>query len=816
MNYISGDSLLCIAQFFPFQPLSWVCSSPRCRRAAEQSDQGIFLGSNQFQIVEAPAERGVRRYRLQCHVRDTVEISLTKWWLQRCTDDIPRGEQWKVSDFSSTHMDTSNALPFSALLYYRSRYRLLLVYWGSQHSTATKDEGMGDIASKRARCSLGELFSLGQVERLELIHGALAATPQELRSYLARPRGLSELCVKNTSVPFGDLLTLLYANGATLNFIEAVGIALPRLQLLALCPHVKELVLRGVSIHPQALVIIPADHKANSSTPVTPTPVLDEVPISDLVVLKRLQRLDLSNSKKPLNLNGASCCASLRILNLSGCHITDSDICHLSRLPCIEDLLMARTRVTNVHPLCSCMSIKFLQLSNTLVDSQGICGLELLPNIIRLDLSFTLVSDINCLGKSKSLLYLNVSKTAVTTDGIRGLGNLAALEQLILNDNAIRDVSFLSGAVSLKILLLQSTLVDSDGITGLGRLQVLQDLCLAHTRVDKVMELKSCRSLRRLDLQGSLATTAGVAEIWRLPQLQILLLSHTDVSSLRMVLQSRSLRQLEVKQSHVTDGTAFEGITAESTLTDVTVTHSVLTSVNPLGQCRSLRSLNMWSSKITSAGITGLRLATALQTVDLAESAVSDITPLLSCSNLQSLILYKSPLVCVEGLGKLPFLKRLDIADTLVRSVSCLGCSKRLEVLNISSTDVDDAGFEGIERIRSIRVVLLSFTKVSQLGILGQCPRLEELYAQSCPVTAEGLVGLESAKQLIKVNLSYTNINGGISRFGGCTKLLKFNVKLTNVPLSEIDYLSNCLPHCRITNDAAQRLAKDVMINSEK
>ncbi|CAG9579331.1 hypothetical protein LMJF_31_1600 [Leishmania major strain Friedlin] len=809
MSCVSVDALVLISEHLPGQTGAWVSSSPRARRSREMSSQGLYLSFNWFKDAASSSSQRGRRSQLRCEINDVQGMRLCRWWLLRCSGAFRPAPSTACVAEATPPSGTARLRPPPKLSQYME-CPLRVCCWGNRHASAALKNGtVSTIDIPRLNCSLGELLSLGRIECVGINGSALSPTPPEWLSCLAVARGTEKLSIKSATLPLNELLSFLYSSTATLRVVEIAGMALPRLQMFALASRIEELVLDSVTVHPHSVVAIGnAERQGNGQPP----PPSNWVPLSDLASLQKLRRLDMTNCKGDFDCAGIARCCFLRSVHLSGCNVKDADVPHLAQLPCVEELLLSRTRITNVQALAAGKGLRIIQLSNAQVDSDGIDGLQTLPYLTRLDLSSTLVSDVNCLGQSQSLIYLNLAKTHVTSEGIAGLSRLLTLEHLMLNNNNIRDVSFLAESHSLKTLSLQSTLVDSAGLEGLGRLRTLQDLSLAHTRVTNVTKLQHCRNLWRLDLQGSFVDQAGIVGLERLPKLRVLVLSKTDVASLELILKSESLEQLEVKFSHVNERSAFFGVTKASALTDVTLTHCDVSDINNLGMCKELRLLNVWSSKVTSEGIAGLCDARSLQEVDLAETAVTDISPLLSCTKIQALILYRSSVRSLDGIGALQQLRRLDIAETSVSSIRSLSACQRLEILNLSNTAVDDDGFQGIGQAQSLKVVSMSFTAITQVGQLGQCSHLEELHAQSCPVTSEGLVGLERACCLVKLNLSYTKLQSGIQRLTNCRKLLKLNVKFTEVPYDEVAYVKRHLPSCRVMNDAAQRMAKDVTL----
>ncbi|GET91159.1 hypothetical protein, unknown function [Leishmania tarentolae] len=809
MSCVSVDALVLISEYLPGQTAAWVSSSPQARRSRERSSQGLYLSFNWFKDAASFSPQRGRRPQLRCDIGDVQGMRLCRWWTLRCSGASPPAPTTAcLAD--ATPPPGTVWLPPPPKLSKDMECTLWVCCWGNRHAPAVWKNGTSStINIPWLNCSLGELLSLGRIECLEINGSALDPTPLEWLSCVAVARGVEKLSIKASTLPLNDFLSFLYSSTATLRVVEIAGVALPRLQIFALASRIEEVRLDNVTVHPHTFVVIGnAEGQGNRQPP----PSLNQVPLSDLALVQRLRRLYMTNCKGDFDCAGMARCRFLRSVHLSGCSIKDADVPNLAHLPCVEELFLSKTPITNVQALAAGRRLRIIQLSNTQVNSDGIDGLQTLRYLTWLDLSSTLVNDVNCLGQSPNLIYLNLAKTHVTSEGIANLSHVQTLEHLILNSNNIHAVSFLAEFHSLKTLSLQRTWVDSADLEGFRRLQTLQDLSLAHTRVTNVTELQHCHSLCKLDLRGSFVDQAGIAGLERLPKLRVLVLSKTDVTSLELILKSASLEKLDVKFSRVNEKSAFFGVTKASALTEVTLTHCDVSDINHLGMCKKLRLLNVWSSKVTSEGISGLCDAKSLQEADLAETAVTDISPLLSCTKIQTLILYKCSVRSLDGIGALQQLRRLDIAETPVSSIRSLSACKNLEILNFSNTDVDDDGFQGIGQAQSLKVVLMSFTAITRLGELGQCSHLEELHAQSCPVTSDGLVGLEKACCLVKLNLSYTKIQGGIQRFTNCRKLLKLNVKFTEVPYDDVAYIERHLPGCRVMNDVAQRMAKNVVL----
>lgn len=744
LSHSAIQSILSYSQL----PLALLVSNPCVRLLAEGSGKEIILLSNRYTWIQTRNSS-----QLTCVIADAYGVLFTRWWLRRSR---PTG--------------------------------LTIKY--------------GKISSPNYTLSLGEIMSLGNVDRLELTDITLPGTAQELFPFLTQSNKLEVLRARQGIVPLNELLAVMSSSALTLSIVEVSHIVLPTLQIFGLCPNLCELELRNTVIGSMNLVV-GSDQVPGEANGV-------DKPFSDLATLRFLQKLDLSKARDVLNLSGLQKCTSLRSLNLSSSNVTSENVEQIGKMPFLTDLILSRTRVSDVTPLVGCTSLSKLQLSNSYVTTSGIAGLETLPCLRHLDLSYTRVSGVSFLGDSSCLTVLNLWKTRITSDDLVGLFRMSLLEHLLLGDNTVESTAFFSGALHLKKVVLQSTLITTQELAAIGHLSSLEDINLSHTVVNSISALSHCRSMRRIDAQNTFVDGNGLDQLNRLPQLEVLLLSHTSVDHLDGLAGSPSLRELHLKWCDKLSPDALEGLRNLETLESLYVTHCGVENAWPLSGCSGLRELNMWTTMVTSDGLGGLEALGELSEVDVAETLVSTITPFLRCKAITSLTLYSLPVEAIEGLETLPLLKRLDLANTKITTISCLSSCPALEVLNISDTAVDDAGFQGIGRVATLRVIMLSSTQVTNISELGACYRLEELFAKSTPITSDGITFLECATSLLKVNLSFTQIESGILRFAHCRRLTKLNLKCTNVSVEEVEALRRYLPTCNISDNALQRDKKGV------
>ncbi|MEN6449714.1 MAG: hypothetical protein ABFC96_04405 [Thermoguttaceae bacterium] len=175
----------------------------------------------------------------------------------------------------------------------------------------------------------------------------------------------------------------------------------------------------------------------------------------------------------------------LRVLEVSGEPVTDSDLKHLQRMPALEELDLSKTKVTD----------------DGLAHLRGLQRLE----ILRLQL------------------------LDLTDAGLENLSDLHELEELVINGPRITDAGLanLKGLTRLKRLWLVGTGLKGPGIRFLAKLPELTELNLAATQItDSELEHVKClKHLNRLGLlpDESRLTAKGVNTLMKsLPNCQLM------------------------------------------------------------------------------------------------------------------------------------------------------------------------------------------------------------------------------------------------------------------------------------------------------
>jgi hypothetical protein len=122
-------------------------------------------------------------------------------------------------------------------------------------------------------------------------------------------------------------------------------------------------------------------------------------------------------------------------------------------------------------------------------------------------------------------------------------------------------------------------------------------------------------------------------------------------------------------------------------------------------------------------------------------------------------------------------------------------------VVNLSSTQVTDAGLENLKGFTELQTLSLFNTKVTDAGLenlkgLGQ---LQELYVGDTKITDIGLNYIKSLPLLHDLGLDHTQItDSGLEGLKGLTQLERLDICNTKVTDAGVAELQKALPNCKI------------------
>lgn len=397
---------------------------------------------------------------------------------------------------------------------------------------------------------------------------------------------------------------------------------------------------------------------------------LSDADLSALRGLKQLTALDLEGTQvTDAGLKELKGFEYLTSLNLKGTRVTDCGLRALADLRRLNDLQLPRVTDATLHTLAeidllhalsppgssggrrptSANEVRSLTLLGCPgVTDDGLKAIKKLSHLTSLDLAGLGVTDnglneIRCLA---NLTVLNLYNTRVTAGGLRELRDLKQLATLYLSPDQITNESL---GVLIEVgllhtlpdyfqkegdrprntndvhtLILRETRVTDAGLWQLMKLPRLVSLDLRNTHVtDDGLRTLYHNQLTSLDLSNTVITDAGLKEIKRLTQLTALKLNDTKVTDacLKELLGLTKLRLLEVNGNVVTDRSL-------KSLADAGLVHALwLAHMYEFERPKSdaeVRSLNLYDTAVTDAGLRELHRLRQLNNLRLREDVVTD------------------------------------------------------------------------------------------------------------------------------------------------------------------------------------------------
>lgn len=264
----------------------------------------------------------------------------------------------------------------------------------------------------------------------------------------------------------------------------------------------------------------------------------------------------------------------------------------------------------------------------------------------------------------------------------------------------------------------------------------------------EALDLSSCVNL----------TGASLSAISSLPSLQHLNLSGTSFNEgdLFGLARARMLRTLVLNHTAVTDA-VLSAILPGMELTELSINNTRVTSAALTviaGNGRAIRELGLNSTKVAGA-LRSLDKLTHLEVLGLAELDISDEAPLgllslralwnvnVNHSTLSQLALNRicsiRSLRClsarsvnldVTAVRKLPMsLQILDAANSVFGDDAAFELSLRteLELLDVTATQITDAGLRALARLPRLRAIAVAGTSATEMTIAElreECPSL--------------------------------------------------------------------------------------------
>jgi WD40 repeat protein len=255
----------------------------------------------------------------------------------------------------------------------------------------------------------------------------------------------------------------------------------------------------------------------------------------------------------------------------------------------------------------------------------------------------------------------------------------------------------------------------------------------------------------------------------------------------------------------LTEGTRRGKAVFDIDLSDTQVTDEDL---RLLAVLPTLRSLNLFNTKITGPGLVHLKLLVALEEIDLSwplmgySDAVGDsykrkpideqslkhlqALPALRAINLSYTAVGEQGLQHLAGVASL---RELDLSHCKVTDgmVRRLGGLKGLTHLTLRASGVADKGLEPLARLEHLQELNLNNTYVGDEGLrfLDRLRKLEDLALHRTRVTDVGLRHFEGLTKLRVLDLSETTVKGaGMSHLRRLTNLRR--LVISHTPFTDV------------------------------
>ncbi len=238
---------------------------------------------------------------------------------------------------------------------------------------------------------------------------------------------------------------------------------------------------------------------------------VNDADILDLLLFKKLRRLDLSHTR-----------------------ITDEGLLRLKPAGQIEDLsLLYAELITDlgINAIKGWRRLKRLNVRGTRIADETLHTVSGLSQLESLDVANTRITDdgLEHLASLTNLKHLALGRSQITETGMQMLRVLSTLESLDLGGPPARNqrkgasapmldsaVAAIASLQELRVLKLGHSNIDVRGLrqlAALGKVEKLGLECCPRVDDDAIKELRGWKSLKYLDLQETKVTETGVAAL---------------------------------------------------------------------------------------------------------------------------------------------------------------------------------------------------------------------------------------------------------------------------------------------------------------
>ena len=225
-----------------------------------------------------------------------------------------------------------------------------------------------------------------------------------------------------------------------------------------------------------------------------------------------------------------------------------------------------------------------------------------------------------------------------------------------------------------------------------------------------------------------------------------------------------------------------------------------------IGNCRSLRCLQLNGAPITDAGLAMLSRLTSLEELNLTGTRVTGAglahLKLLICLNRLS---FNGTSVTLADVVRL-FVQEQgrSLTDALVAmGLATRDSESNIVAIDVAGTKFGDAELQHLGPISTLRELHLAATRVTDAGMpqIGKLVNLERLYLAKCDVSDVGLAHVSSLIRLRAINLYGTKLtSAGLEHLSRLEALRQLSVTDVKLSPAAVDRLKQKLPRLTVTD----------------
>ena len=265
------------------------------------------------------------------------------------------------------------------------------------------------------------------------------------------------------------------------------------------------------------------------------------------------------------SLNPLSTLANVETIDLTGCRFDSEELANLTRLPALENLILADCGLS------------------TISDLEGAIALH------KLDLQNNTIRNLDVLSGMVTLRELNLNHNAVTD--LSALASLSELETLDVSFNALTSLKPLTACTKLKWLDAGNNQLTS--LMGLQELTGLTTLCVEYNQLTDVTGLSVLTELTNLSIASNQIT--DISAFSTLTKLEIFDFSANQISALPAWPDGCALQTIDGSYNSLDSLDVLKNM---DSLTHVFMDYNALTNIDALADCFCLVQVNVFGNSI--------------------------------------------------------------------------------------------------------------------------------------------------------------------------------------------------------------------------